>query len=733
MADLRPHFEIPPERVRFAAIHVRGRAKPYSRPNYSAHADYLRERTASLKTYAAETADAEQTESLFFQVRTPVELPARGERQRLHNAGLQMVALSRVHPNTAIVQLRKEDIATLEEKVERYGSTPKHRGKSYLSVIDDIAPVPPEEKLGPDLLSLDDNPLDCLLIFYASLTERERAAILFAVRSFLLRSGHTMGEQRRLSNGVTIVEARLRPSEAREVGAAFSTLRQIVPNRVFFVPDGWRISSISPEVAVEHPRGATSVAVVDTGISSSCAGVATTVIATLRQLPAAASTPEFRHGTFVGCRVLYGDELESALRSGVLKPICPLVDVPVIGLDSAGNDVGSHEAHLAAAIDAVLPTLPRSTRVVNVSLGTDTPSIDGEASIVAQVLDKHARERDLLVVTTAGNMRDLRLLSRFPGSLSSPSYRIDSPGDALLALTVGSIAKYQDRGCLSRVREMSAFSRRGPGPFGGIKPDLVAHGGNCLADGSTSARVGVHGLAVTGHAWECDYGTSFAAPLVSAMGAQLFDHYREPTANLVRALLLHFTDPVLVPEVGIQQEHLTGVGEPNLDSARWSGDHSAAFLHTGHLSANTHAFLPFYVPACLAEGSDGKLSIRVTVVIDPPVTPDNQVEYAKARVSIALRKPADVGHQTISLAENLIDADQWCPVAQMVRAFHRSYPTGEWELQLRLWTRDLPPEFQQSFAAIIEVVDETGTQPVRTDVESEAGGQYPVMEIRAAA
>jgi subtilase family protein len=95
---------------------------------------------------------------------------------------------------------------------------------------------------------------------------------------------------------------------------------------------------------------------------------------------------------------------------------------------------------------------------------------------------------------------------------------------------------------LSRRSELSAFSRRGPGPFGGIKPDLVAHGGNCFGDGKTSDRIGAHGLAASGTAWECDFGTSFSAPLVSAMGAQLFDHYGSPHANLVRALLLHFTD-----------------------------------------------------------------------------------------------------------------------------------------------------------------------------------------------
>lgn len=733
MPDQRPHLEIPPERVRSAPIRVRGQSKPFVRPSFSAHGDFLRERTAALRTYAGATADAEATEALFLAVRTPAELPAKGEKKRLGDAGLSLVALSSVDPSSAIVQLRRGDLPDLERKIEGYATTPNNIGKSYLSIIEDITPVPAETKLAPDLVSTDDAPVDCLLIFYASLSEGERAAVLLAVRSYMARTGHANTVERRLSNGVTIVEARLRPSEALTVGTAFSTLRQITPNHVFFVPDGWRISAVSPAVTVEPPPQGTAVAIVDTGISPACQGVARAVAATLPQLPAGAVAPHMVHGTFVASRVLYGDDLERSLRSGILRPRCPIIDVPVIGVDGAGRAVPVHEGHLATAIDAAIPALPVSARVVNVSLGTNTPSVDGQISVVAQLLDKHARDRDLLVVTTAGNVRDPRLLRAFPGSLVAPACRIDSPGDSLLAVTVGSVAKYDNTGSLSRRNELSAFSRRGPGPFGGIKPDVVAHGGNCFGDGSTSDRIATHGLAASGTAWECDYGTSFAAPLVSAMGAQLFDHYRNPRANLVRALLLHFTDPVIAPSLTIDPLHLIGLGEPNLDAALWSRDHSATYLHVGTLSPNAHAFLPFVVPSCLAADGDGELAIKVTVVLDPPVSPDNQVEYAKARVSVAFRKPAEVGYRTVGVSDNVVDSDKWSPITQLARAFHRSYATGEWELQLRLWARNVDAGFQQHFAAIIEVVDSTGTQPVRDQAEAEGGTGFRMIAVRAAA
>lgn len=733
MPENASHFEIPGNRVRIAPIQVRGRAKPFHRPSYSAHGDYLREQAARVREYVETAADAEAAESIFLQVKTPKQLPARGERQRLHSAGLDIIALSSVDPNSATVQLQRSKLSSLEKKIERYASSPDNRGKSYLAVIEDLQPVPLEEKLDPQLLVVSDDPVDCLLVFYSSLTEKERATVLFAVRSFMARRGAALGQQRRLSNGVIVVEARLRPSEAREAGASFTTLKQVTPDHVFYVPDAWRISAVSSAVQVEQPRIATAVAVVDTGICNVCPGLATALAESRPQLPpgAVASWPE--HGTFVASRIAYGDDLEQQLRTGVLRPLCPLVDVPIVGVDANGRHVSAHEGHLAAAIDAALPSLPPSVRVVNVSLGTNVPVSDGSISLIAQLLDKHARERDLVIVTTAGNIRDPRLLSTFPAALPNPQCRIDSPGDALLAVTVGSIARYTDTGALSQPGGLSAFSRRGPGPLGGVKPDVVAHGGNCLPDGTTSARIGTHGLMPGGPAWACDVGTSFAAPLVSGMAAQLFDFYTNASANLVRALLLHFTKPVPCPAVGLPPEHLVGLGEPMLSAALRPHAHAATFLYVGEIAANQFTYLPFLVPPCLATSGPGRLRIRATVAIDPPVNPDNQLEYSKARVSLALRKPVEVGHAQVGVSEDLVDGDKWWPVAKLDRPFRRSYATGEWELQLRLWTRDLPSDYKQRVAVVLEVIDDSNTQSVYDEVAAQAGLAFRPVAHGAAA
>lgn len=731
--DRHTHFVVPERLVHSDAIRVRGRNKPFSRPNYSAHGDFLRERAAAARNYAGSTLDVDATESLFLQVRTPPDHPIEAERNRLTAAGLNLVALSPVDPSTGTAQITKASLRRLEGKIEAYATTPKHRGRSYLSILEDIRPVPPVDKLSAELETQDDTPVDCLLLFYSTLTDLEQARVLQAIRSFIARLDAPIGEQRRFSNGVLGIEARLRPSQAVRACEAFTTLRHVKPDRAYYVPDSWQLSPIPEDVEVAPPLGTTSVAVFDTGIDPACRELRGSIRAVLPFLSPSTVAPETEHGTFVASRVAYGDRLMQCLRERRLTPITPLVDVPIFGVDGKGQRVPIHEGHLAAAVDSVVPQLPESTRVLNLSLGTNVAVTDDQISLVAALLDYHARERDLVVVTTTGNLRDPRVLATYPQSHTNDSARIDSPGDSLLALTVGSIAHQAGGVSLSRPRELSAFSRRGPGPFGGIKPDLVAHGGNCHADGTTTDLTGVHGLLHHDRGWAVDYGTSFAAPLVSAMAATLIDHYGRPSANLVKALLLHFTTPALAPNIPISPECLIGRGEPDVDGALWATPHSATFLASGILTPNRFTFIPFQVPPCLSPGGPGRLRIRATVVIDPAVAPDNPLEYCQARLTLGLRKPAEVGYSQVAGLSRGPDQSKWNPVEHMEKAFTRAYSTGRWELQLRLWTRNLPDTYVQPFAAIIQVIDDNGVAPVYDQVEATSGPDFEHAIIHVAA
>jgi hypothetical protein len=217
------------------------------------------------------------------------------------------------------------------------------------------------------------------------------------------------------------------------------------------------------------------------------------------------------------------------------------------------------------------------------------------------------------------------------------------------------------------------------------------------------------------------------------MSAQLIDHYQNPHANLVRALLLHFAVPVTAPDIAVPPEHLIGLGEPDIEAAMWSKEHAATYLHVGQLTAARFTYLPFIVPPCLAPRRGQHLRIRVTVALDPPVSPDNHLEYSKARVTLSLRKPSEVGHTEVGVSDASVEVDKWSPVEQLDRLFHRNFQAGTWELRMRLWTRELPADHKQSFAAVIEVIDDSGNWPVRGEVEKDGAQVFRQIAVRVAA
>src|SRR5690606_20713482 len=130
---------------------------------------------------------------------------------------------------------------------------------------------------------------------------------------------------------------------------------------------------------------------------------------------------------------------------------------------------------------------------------------------------------------------------------------------------------------------------------------------------------------------------------------------------------------------------------PDAAPAISARDHSASFLYTGSLDVDAYLHIPFFVPDAL-DGSNKKsrLRVRATVVYNPPVDPSNPTEYSKSRVAVTLRKPVQVGFRDVQLGSAFRAYLPWNPVIHFDKVFTHTYQAGEWELRLRLYTRDLP-------------------------------------------
>ena len=194
-----------------------------------------------------------------------------------------------------------------------------------------------------------------------------------------------------------------------------------------------------------------------------------------------------------------------------MAPQCKLVSLRVLDEDGKGA-----VSNLIAAISHVQEKNGYGRRLVihgvNMSLGYNFEPewfACGQSPLCVEV-DRLVKS-GVVVVVAAGNTGYGTLKSTIGATSAGMALTINDPGNADLAITVGST--HRD---MPHVYGVSYFSSKGPTGDGRLKPDLVAPGekiiscaaGNLKAEGAKGQR-------------PCDYvetsGTSMAAPHVSGV------------------------------------------------------------------------------------------------------------------------------------------------------------------------------------------------------------------------
>jgi hypothetical protein len=271
------------------------------------------------------------------------------------------------------------------------------------------------------------------------------------------------------------------------------------------------------------------------------------------------------HGTRVAGAVLYG---ETVPKGGT--PQLPFWIQNARVLDEQNRM--PMELFPPAAVRAAVERFhagPRHTRIFNHSINADGYSRSRYMSSWAAEIDSLCATYDVLIVQSSGNlrvsgntpylgMRDHLIAGRtYPTFLCEPSSRVANPGQSLQALTVGSIAygALQSGAWQSFAAEIgnpSAFSRSGLAIWDIIKPEVVEYGGDAIRSGVADPIVQVGGqipaacpelvrstMHPPGPAYDRDQaGTSFAAPKVTRIAAQLQRLFPDEPALLYRALIV---------------------------------------------------------------------------------------------------------------------------------------------------------------------------------------------------
>ncbi len=202
----------------------------------------------------------------------------------------------------------------------------------------------------------------------------------------------------------------------------------------------------------------------------------------------------------------------------------------------------------------------RPSKIYNQSIAESKPYSDfAYMSAWAAQMDKQSYEKDLLFIQAAGNIPDDIIKAFIRAGHPYPAYlandhdlsRLANPAHSLQALTVGSISlnhyETDDIVAMGSMGEISSFSRIGPGIWDTIKPDVVEFGGtHAVNKDSDDIRLTrppdvcpeLIRKSPPGKAFDRDdIGTSFAAPKVAGIAAEIERVLPHSPALLYRALI----------------------------------------------------------------------------------------------------------------------------------------------------------------------------------------------------
>lgn len=305
------------------------------------------------------------------------------------------------------------------------------------------------------------------------------------------------------------------------------------------------------------------------------------------------------------------------------------------------------------------------TKVWNMSFNAVEPEIEPDlVSFLGDEIRSIAREHGILPVISIGNRRP------------RGSDRLCAPADCEAALTVGG-REHAGRGVPGGP---CGVSLRGPGPDGMLKPDL-----------SWFSR-----LRAIGGGQQT--GSSFAAPLVSSLAAHTFANLRDPTPDLVRALIINATELE-------KHDAALGWGTPWRDHLPWTCGPGSVTLawHATMRPGFNYYWRDIPIPPEMVRG--GKLAGKgqLTAILNPLVTRDGGTNYFATRLQVALQygtRAGGTGNLLGSMREDRAperaaraDLAKWHPVRHHIRDFGKrggvAFSGETMRLHARIFARDL--------------------------------------------
>lgn len=337
------------------------------------------------------------------------------------------------------------------------------------------------------------------------------------------------------------------------------------------------------------------------------------------------------HGTKVAGLVLYHDDIPPW---GKIRPASWIQNVRV--LDN-NNQVPANLSMAKTLSDIVRRYGQPSgdTRIFNHSINSKSVIRLQRMSVWAATLDGLAWNHDALFVVSTGNTFRGTITSGltsegYPDMLFRPAHRIANPAQSLQAITVGALALGGSDGNWQSIAQHSwpsSYTRIGPGIWDTIKPEVVEYAGDWgMVSGNPAGLTSraelsvpvvtstLHGNPSIGY----DIGTSFAAPKVSHVLAQIEAAVPNESSQLHRALLIQSAawpewTNAWPPENTLRA---LGYGIPNVDRAISNTEHRITFITKGepHIGRQSVHIYDVRIPTELQNPSE-EYDIRIQITL----------------------------------------------------------------------------------------------------------------------
>jgi Subtilase family len=393
------------------------------------------------------------------------------------------------------------------------------------------------------------------------------------------------------------------------------------------------------------------------------------------------------HGTGVSGIAAYGD-IEKCILSKEFRASAIIFSARILDNKNEYDENLLLENQLEEIVKYFTDNYPKKCHVFNLSIGNSNSiynSGDRQFRLAAK-LDEIAyryQDYDLVFVVSAGNIRLFssgegeRYITDYPKYILDSDSRIIDPATSAIAITVGSLSlgrgsmNNPDDAQVNSVAKIkgypSPFTRTGFGVDGMIKPDVVAYGGDFVVDGNrimgdSNAAVSIVTLNLFSPGkslFTIANGTSFAAPYISNLAAQLFDKYPKASSNLIRALIANSASlPPEIPnefQIGSKMSakdktaqmakrlSIYGYGQPNLERAMYSMENDVVLVcdRVDMEIGNFHVYeIPILPPEFLK--TKGERTLSITMAFDPPTRHTRGDSYLGVTMEFSLFKGVDV-------------------------------------------------------------------------------------------